>query len=345
MTNTFEPSTSVTDSICRAIKSQFDIDAVESKSLSIIRCNQGCSCNVFEIQVDPGKTSFIAKFPRDDDAKHGLNLEMSLLKYLNELSNLAPLPFQIPQLKLHYHTSEIPFSLHKKVPGSHLTTEEYENLNELAKNNLALKIAKFYQQLHLIPISKVEAIFVDLEVRELLSPYNDILIESTIKKNRKLLNEKYQFTDENINLIYFALKEYRRVISELDTANRILGHFDVHGENLGFDHNREELIGIFDFADCGIGDFHLEMHTSSWISIDLSRRIINFYQQLTNKQVNRTKVHLFTLMCRLDDYATLMDRIENGRESCTEAEIKIVFERIPQWIEILKKYDIDLKES
>jgi hypothetical protein len=83
----------------------------------------------------------------------------------------------------------------------------------------------------------------------------------------------------------------------------VFGYFDGHGWNMAFDHSTGLLNGVYDFADSGFGARHRDLSYSSWISADLTLRIIERYEQLARVAVNRERVMLYTSALRLAELA------------------------------------------
>jgi hypothetical protein len=223
----------------------------------------------------------IFKFPRDAGAEVNLRKECAVLALLQ---NRVSLP--IPQMIIN--EGEYVFSSHRMLPGSHLTTDQYMQLPEAAKDELAQAMASFFAEIHKTSLAEVRQIGIGkidsyLPPAEILARTKDILPPSL----RPFLME----TMERYSLINVRHEE------------EVFGYFDGHGENMAFDHQAQRLRGIFDFSDCGIDDFHKELHCPNWISPDLTARVIDRYEGLTGRVVDRDRVDLYTAICRFSDLA------------------------------------------
>jgi hypothetical protein len=107
-----------------------------------------------------------------------------------------------------------------------------------------------------------------------------------------------------------VLSAYDRLPAEPYEA--IYGFFDGHGWNMAFDHGRQRLNGIYDFADSGIGPLHQEFIYSSFVSPDLTARLVSAYEELTGRGLDRTRITVLTGMHRLWELAELADDPEHG---------------------------------
>jgi hypothetical protein len=80
---------------------------------------------------------------------------------------------------------------------------------------------------------------------------------------------------------------------------------------MAFDHDTGTLNGIYDFADSGIGPLHREFIYSSFIDEDPTLRIIDRYEALTGKAVDRWRVETLTGVYRLVELANAAGQPEN----------------------------------
>lgn len=53
----------------------------------------------------------------------------------------------------------------------------------------------------------------------------------------------------------------------------------------GLDHERQQLAGLYDFGDAGFGELHQEFMYTSFISTDLTGRVITEYEQITGYRI------------------------------------------------------------
>jgi hypothetical protein len=88
-----------------------------------------------------------------------------------------------------------------------------------------------------------------------------------------------------------------------DPDGTVYGFFDGHGWNMAFDHHRQQLNGIYDFAGSGFGDLHQEFIYTSFIAPDLTARIITAYEALTGRALDRQRIALLTGVHRLAELA------------------------------------------
>jgi hypothetical protein len=70
---------------------------------------------------------------------------------------------------------------------------------------------------------------------------------------------------------------------------------------MAFDHAAGRLNGIFDFGDSGFGPLHREFVQTSWVSPDLTERIVAEYQALTGRPLDRERIRLTTGVLRLSE--------------------------------------------
>lgn len=262
------------------------IDAFpEFRSSSFTLLTQGWDCEAVEVD---GR--WIFKFPRNEEAAWALAREASLLAVIGPAVALP-----VPDLTLH----EGPplFSRHRKLAGEHILTPHYEALPVEARQLLAADLALLYARLHDLDAGTMAAAGAE-PVEPLLSP------EEILGKTRPLLPPDLQdYADR-------AVSEWRDLPP--DPYGTTYGYFDGHGWNMAFDHDRNRLNGVYDFADFGFGPLHQDFIYSNWIAPDLTARIVDEYEALTSRKLDRRRIALLTGIHRLSELASLAEDAEHA---------------------------------
>ncbi|MEO3435314.1 phosphotransferase [Inquilinus sp. CAU 1745] len=225
----------------------------------------------------------IFKFPRDEEAAQALAREAALLTVIRPAIALP-----VPDMTLH----EGPpiFSRHRKLAGDHISSAQYEALPKEARRLLAADLALLYAALHNLDSGKMAD--AGAAPVEPLPPPEDIL-----GKARPLLPTDLQAYADR------AISEWAELPP--DPYGTIYGYFDGHGWNMAFDHGRNRLNGVYDFADSGFGPLHQDFIYSNFISPDLTARIIDEYEALTSRKLDRRRIALLTGVHRLSELASL----------------------------------------
>jgi hypothetical protein len=83
---------------------------------------------------------------------------------------------------------------------------------------------------------------------------------------------------------------------------------------MAFDHDQGRLNGIYDFADSGIGPLHQDFIYTSFISADLTRRVVAAYAARTGRSPDLRRIDILTGFHRLSELAELADDPQHGRE-------------------------------
>lgn len=216
--------------------------------------------------------TWIFKFPRGEYAAQQVEKEAQALAYFGERLGLA-----IPRMTLH--DEECFYSCHAKIPGDFLTSQIYESLTEAKRDNLARTLASFFVQLHATPLESAKSAL-RLSRRGPWKPSAEIIaiVEALLPPH---IHPYIRQTMARIDAMSF------------NEAYDVVGHFDVHGENLAFDVESGCLRGVFDFADIAFGDYHREFQAPGRISPDLTGRIIPYYEKLSGRAVDRNRVALY----------------------------------------------------
>lgn len=231
---------------------------------------------------------WIFKFPRHAQAERALKREASLLAIVRPAVTMP-----VPDLSV---ISGPPFfSRHLKLKGEHLLTAEYANLPDRSRWGLAAELALFYAELHALDDETMSRAGAD-PIRTWLPP------EEILRKTKPFLpSELFRLADQTI-------ASWQQLAP--DPHGRTYGFFDGHGWNMAFDHRNHRLNGIYDFADSGFGALHQELIYSSFISAELTARIVDEYERLTNRLLDRERIHLLTGVHRFSELAEEPDHTE-----------------------------------
>jgi aminoglycoside phosphotransferase (APT) family kinase protein len=197
------------------------------------------------------------------------------------------------------------FSAHRKLPGGHVTPDIYAGLAEEARDRLADSLGRFFADLHAIPTATAIAAGAG-EVQRWLPPPD--IARLALPLLPQALHRKAQA----------ALDAYARLAP--DPFGNIYGFFDGHGWNMAFDAERGVLMGIYDFADSGIGPLHREFVYPSLVSPDLTRRALTTYARHAGRTPDRARIALLTTVHRLFELAGAADTPGHRPAMCANAE-------------------------
>jgi hypothetical protein len=223
----------------------------------------------------------VFKFPRNATAATALRREASLLRQIGPVVSMP-----VPRMDL----CETPtlFSSHLGIAGEHLLTEAYERLGDTQRQALGDALGLFYAQLHAMPVTTM------IEAGAL--PAYQWLDAPTIERQSfPLLDATERAWAGRILSRWVALGP--------DPYGNIYGYFDGHGWNMAFDHEHGRLNGLYDFADSGIGPLHQEFLYSSFISADLTARIVDAYERHAGRLLDRERIAVLTGVHRLWELA------------------------------------------
>jgi hypothetical protein len=218
---------------------------------------------------------FIFKFPVDAKAREALRMEARLLMYIRPRVSLP-----VPNMTLHGGPPL--FSRHRKLKGEHLV--DFDRLSDAAKDRLSLTLSLFYAELHALD----RTVMADLGA-EPLPAWGDA--DDILRVCRTRLPDVLHVHAEGTCRAWAALPP--------DPYGMTYGFFDGHGWNMAFDYETETLNGIYDFADSGIAPLHQDFIYASLTSHDLAERIVNAYEKITGRRLERARIDILTSMHRL----------------------------------------------
>lgn len=227
----------------------------------------------------------IFKFPKGPEAERALRREARILAAVR-----PHLSMPVPDLELI--EDPMLFSRHTKIKGEHLLREHYEKLAPAARERLAEELARFFAEIHALdPLLMRNAGATEIlpwrqaaEIRAKALPLVPdelrALCASTIAASEEL---------------------------PADPLGTTYGFFDGHGWNMAFDHEKQHLNGVYDFADSGFGPLHQDFVYSSLIAPELTWMIVDRYRRMTRRPIDAERVSLLIGMHRLSDLAELAD--------------------------------------
>ena len=223
--------------------------------------------------VEAGSTIF--KFPKRQAAVPRLRKEAKILALVR-----PRVPLAVPDMRLH-ERPEL-FSEHTKIAGEMIETPQYDTLSETQRNAMAETLAGFYVALHAIPVDEARA--AGAEPNPGWPPASEImgLAEAALAP---------------------GLHDWARTVlatyDAIPPSVTTLCYYDGHGWNMAFDHEHGVLNGVYDFADAGLGPRAKDLCYSSFISADLTERLVAAYDRLAGVTINPRQVALYTAIQRL----------------------------------------------
>jgi aminoglycoside phosphotransferase (APT) family kinase protein len=221
----------------------------------------------------------IFKFPKRPEAIPRLRKEARILALVR-----PRVPLAVPDMRLH--EAPMLFSEHAMIPGQMIETPQYEVLNEVERNAMAATLAAFYAALHAIPV--VEAAAAGAEPNPGWPPASEIM---------KLVEEKVP------SALHGWASRALAAYEAIPQSETTFCYYDGHGWNMAFDHRRGVLNGVYDFADAGLGPRAKDLCYTSFISADLTGRLVDAYERVTGLTIDRREVALYTAVQRLAELA------------------------------------------
>lgn len=233
---------------------------------------------------------YIAKFPRNYDKYEWLINEYNLLETLKRY-----LSVQLPERKLY--DSETPFFLHKKLQGKLLPEDALNICSDTQKEKFLKSVANFFAELHKIPLTELSSI---------LPTINEIP-----KKDEVISYLKDHFSSEDIKKMENLFDKVNEI--ELDPSNQVAGYFDFHGGNIVVNPNSYELIGVFDFDEMAIRDYHFEFRE---VLLRYDEKyvleLIKYYEEVSDRVIDINKIWLYHIVWYMWEYSKMVanpDRI------------------------------------
>ena len=220
---------------------------------------------------------WMVRLPRHDQAAQRLKRECATLAYLRPRITMT-----LPQMALE--DARLPFTRHTRIDGVPLTPALYRSLDIGRRNAIALRLAQFYAELHALPLPRMRSVGA-VGAEPWMSP-TAVLAGALPRLPRK----HHPFVRQTV-------RAYRKL--SISGDDLVFGYYGGHGENMALDDKTGLLNGLFDFADAGFGSRHRDLGYSNGVSSDLTLRIIERYEALTGRTVDRSVVMLYRSVLRL----------------------------------------------
>lgn len=220
---------------------------------------------------------WVVRLPRHDQAAQRLKRECATLAFLRPRVTIA-----LPQMALV--DARLPFTRHTRIHGVPLSAERYDALDIGRRNAIALRLAQFYAELHALPLPRMRSVGA-VGAEPWMSP-TAVLAGALPRLPRK----HHPFVRQTV-------RAYRKL--SISGEDLVFGYYGGHGENMALDDKTGLLNGIFDFADAGFGSRHRDLSYSNGVSSDLTLRIIERYEALTGRAIDRAIVMLYSSVLRL----------------------------------------------
>lgn len=235
----------------------------------------------------------------------------------------------LPDIGCHHQ----PFihAVYPIVQGVPFKAEVYDFFDELQKQTFAKQLAEFMHTLHSVPKAELQSEGI------ILNPSWSIEIER--------INEKLSQSDDFVinALLPIVIKNHTEL--RIPDEYMVFGHFDLHGGNLLID--KQGLSGVIDFGNCKFGDIHQDFSTINLSSPQLTAGVIDIYEKISGRLINRLLVQHYTTLFYLNLLASLKADIST---ETTEPSVNYNkwLKRFHDWYHHLYEYkakDIIVKQS
>lgn len=214
--------------------------------------------------IDENGIEYVVRFPNTENKLNNMLQEMDTLQFLNAQQISTKSGIKIPQTHYAAHDTH-PFIWHRAIVGQILLPHNYHELNEAQKSKLANKIAVFMHAMHTCNLPDTAN-----------KTTNDFIFAQMKLRDLDVLSTKIPAP---------ILQKYKTLKLNTDYPERLC-HFDMHGRNMALDLKTKDLVGIFDFGDTSIHPCFLDFYKLSIIHRDLTRRVIDAYNKISNIKIN-----------------------------------------------------------
>ena len=201
---------------------------------------------------------WIFRFPRDIKSIANIEREKKLLDYLKSRISL-PIP------DYRYFGTKVAFVGYPKLQGIHINQQIYTNFSIETRHHLANTLASFFTEIH-HAVSKEQA----------LAWGHAPIIRPTKEMGPLIATLPLEIQ----SMVKIAIAYNQKELS--DEKNLVFCHQDINGDNLAYDLVINEITGVFDFSDTGIGPYSLEFAELFVVDAELAKFTADIYAKINN---------------------------------------------------------------
>lgn len=216
--------------------------------------------------ISKDNVEYAIRFPNTEHKLNDMKAEAEKLQFFKSEKLSEKSGLHIPETHC-VHDNDFAFVWHKAVVGETVTPNKYKLLTEQQMSDLAKKLAVFLSTIHKCNKSKQipnHSIGIGLRMGQM-----------RLKGFKELQNK----------LPPDIFNKYNTMQINTDYPDTVC-HFDMHGRNMALNPATKELVGIFDFGDTCVQKCFLDFYKLSFISRNLTRRVINEYNKISDIKIN-----------------------------------------------------------
>lgn len=193
---------------------------------------------------------YVIKIPRNEDSREGLEKEIIVTSHFGQYIRT-----KVPRFISQARNEKLLAVAYELIDGFLLTNQDVDGtptkrLDDLSvegvQSDLALQLAEILNSIHSINLRKAS---------EILQPF---VRETWVEKNQLRINEF-----RNLSVTYFDEYLAEKCTSYLDDLEKAIMNFNypprfIHGDfggwNILYSPEKQEIVGLLDWADARIGD-------------------------------------------------------------------------------------------
>lgn len=208
----------------------------------------------------------VFRFPKDREAKNKIKTEKILFDFLKNKLNLL-----IPKYKIE--DKKRGFVSYRFIAGEELSFNVYSSLRKKERDRLCETLAIFLKKIHSMSFPP--------RISRFLLHDNWIVMFKNLKKDIK----KYIYLDlkaKDKDLLDKFLKEFELMISK--EKEECFVHGDFSGDNIVFDLDGANVVGVIDFGDARFSDYIIDFAHLWSFGKNMVKEVISYYADNKKKR-------------------------------------------------------------
>jgi len=237
----------------------------------------------------------VFRFPKREEYEKRFRKEIDLMNYLSSRVN-------IPVPNYHYVAPDKSFAGYELLPGQEMKPDGFKQMIEKQQQHVATQLGAFLTTIHNTPMAVVTERGYTEEVGG--HYWSKQHTERTLDELKsevypKLVEEERKWIDLQFDAYLSLSFKYEKVLI----------HADLTPDHLLFDREQEELTGVIDFGDAGIGDPALDLAGLWAYGEDFVNNVVTHYERdIDDDMINRSRYPM-----RFEGPATLLE-IAQGKK-------------------------------
>jgi len=205
----------------------------------------------------------VFRFPRYSWVRRRLNRQ---IRFAEKYRNKLPLPIPCP---VKHKSGEIIYTIHEFIPGDPLKPLWLQHFSQQNQEKIAKQLGRFLHALHTIPMAPARKL--GLKKIQPITSEHDSIPNFQKRLKGKVTAKQWQW-------IRNRLQQMQQLI-RISRFKPVVVHRDIAPQHVLMDRKKQQLTGIIDFGDLGLGDPALDFFRLDLYPDEFVEQVIKYYDR------------------------------------------------------------------